>query len=148
MCSGQQSFIDLTIYFYYCLNPIGNLVVNSGNGNSLIMQKIPLMLAVTDMVLARDVFRGDSPAGMPVCGKGTVLTDALIARLEHLDIQSVYVVGHPVWDEGDRSFEDVLRDLDKRFDKVADDPLTAKLYNIYKAYLTKSMGDDGGRKAE
>ena len=111
------------------------------------MQKIPIMLATADMVLARDVFRGDSPAGMPVCGKATVLTDALIARLERLDIQSVYVEGHPVWDEGDRSLDDVLRDLDKRFEKVAADPLTTRLYDIYKAYLIKSMGDDGGREA-
>ena len=111
------------------------------------MQKIPIMLATADMVLARDVFRGDSPAGMPVCGKGTVLTDALISRLEHLDIQSIYVEGHPVWEDGDRSLEDVLIDLDKRFEKVADDPLTTKLHNIYKAYLIKSMGDDGGREA-
>ena len=109
------------------------------------MQKIPLMQASVDMVLAREVFRGDSPAGMPICGKGTVLTDALIARLEHLDIQSVYVEGHPVWEDSDRSLEDVLRDLDKRFAKVAEDPLTAKLHDIYTAYLTKSMGDDGGR---
>jgi hypothetical protein len=111
------------------------------------MQKIPLMLAVADLVLARDVFRGDSAAGMPVCGKGTVLTDGLIARLELLDIASVYVEGHPVWEDGDRSLDDVLRDLGKRFEKVADDPLTAKLYDIYKAYLTKSMGDDGEREA-
>jgi hypothetical protein len=112
------------------------------------MQKIPLMLAKADMVLARDVFRGDSPAGMPVCGKGTVLTDALIVRLDHLDITSVYVEGHPVWEDGDRSIDDVLRDLDKRFEKVADDPLAIKLHDIYKAYLTKSMGDDGGRQEE
>lgn len=105
------------------------------------------MLATADMILARDVFRGDSPAGMPVCGRGTVLTDALIARLDHLDIQSVYVEGHPVWEDGDRSLDDVLRDLDKRFEKVSDDPLTSKLHDIYKAYLTKSMGDDGGREA-
>ena len=112
------------------------------------MQKIPIMLAVADMVLARDVFRGDAQSGMPICGKGTVLSAALIARLENLDIQSLYVEGHPVWDEGDRSLDDVLRDLDKRFEKVADDSLTMKLHDIYKAYLIKSMGDDGGREAQ
>jgi hypothetical protein len=111
------------------------------------MQKIPLMLATADMVLARDVFRGDNPTGMPICGKGTVLTDSLLARFEHLDIQSVYVEGHPVWEDGDHSLDDVLQDLDKRFKKVADDPLTSKLYDVYRAYLTKSMGDDGGREA-
>jgi hypothetical protein len=111
------------------------------------MQKIPLMLAAADMVLARDVFRSDNPSGMPICGKGTVLTGALITRLDNLDIQSVYVEGHPVWEDGDRSLDDVLSDLNKRFEKVADDPLTTKLHEIYKAYLTKAMGDDGGREA-
>jgi hypothetical protein len=109
------------------------------------MQKIPLMLAAADMVLARDVFRGDSPAGMPICGKGTVLTDSLIARLEHLDVQSVYVEGHPVWEDGDRSIDDLIRDLDHRFQKVMDDPLTVLLYDTYKDFLTKSMGDSGER---
>jgi hypothetical protein len=55
------------------------------------MQKIPLMLAKADMVLARDVFRGGGQSGMPICGKGTVLSGALIKRLENLDIQSIYV---------------------------------------------------------
>lgn len=109
------------------------------------MQKIPLMLATADMVLARDVFRGNNPSGMPVCGKGTVLTDSLIARLEHLDVQSVYVEGHPVWEDGDRTIDDVIRDLDFRFQKVIDDPLTVKLYETYKEFLTKSMGDSGER---
>lgn len=106
------------------------------------MQKIPLMLAAAEMVLARDVFRGDSAAGMPICGKGTVLTDSLIARLEHLDVQSIYVEGHPVWENGDRTIDDVIKDLDLRFNKVMDDPLTVKLYETYRAFLTKSMGDD------
>jgi hypothetical protein len=109
------------------------------------MQKIPLMLAAADMVVARDIFRGDSPAGMPICGKGTVLSAALIARLEHLDIQSIYVEGHPVWADGDRTMDDVIRDLDKRFEKVAEDPLATMLHDIYRAYLTRSMGDDCGR---
>lgn len=109
------------------------------------MQKIPLMLAAADMVLARDVFRGDSPAGMPICGKGTTLTDSLIARLEHLDVQSIYVEGHPVWEEGDRTIDDVIHDLDIRFQKVMNDPLTVKLYETYKAFITKSMGDNSER---
>ncbi len=111
------------------------------------MQKIPLMRAAADMVLARDVFRGDNPSGMPICGKGTVLTDSLIARFELLDIQSVYVEGHPLWEDGDTTLDDVLCDLDRRFKKVADDPLTTKLYNVYKAYLTTSMGGGDGREA-
>ena len=112
------------------------------------MQKIPLMLAKAGMILARDVFRGDSPVGIPVCGKETVLTDALIARFDNMDVQTVHVEGHPVWEEGEQSFDDLLRDLDGRFSKSIQEPLNSKLYDIYKAYLIKSMGGDSGRQAE
>jgi len=112
------------------------------------MQKIPLMLAKAGMTLARDVFRGDSPIGIPICGKGTELTDSLIARLENMDIQTVHVEGHPVWEEGERSFDDLLRDLDGRFSKTLHEPLNAMLYDIYKAFLIKSMGSDSDRQAE
>src|ERR1035437_6072456 len=101
------------------------------------MQKIPLMLAKSGMVLARDVFRGDSPIGIPICGKDTELTDSLIARFENMDVQSVYVEGHPVWEEGERSFDDLLRDLDSRFSKTLQEPLSVVLHDIYKAYLIK-----------
>lgn len=112
------------------------------------MQKIPLILAEDGMILARDVFRNDSPAGMPVCGKGTVLTDALLARLEHLGVSSVFVEGHPLWTEGDKSLDDMLAELDGRFEKVADDPLTSRLHLIYTEYFKRSMGAGGGRQAE
>lgn len=109
------------------------------------MQKIPLALAKAEMILARDVFRGDSPVGMPVCGKGTVLTDALITRLDHMDIQAVHVEGHPVWEEGECSLEDALRDLERRFEKSSQEHLNSLLLDIYKAHLTKAMGGEGGR---
>lgn len=109
------------------------------------MQKIPLMLAKAGMILARDVFRGDSPVGIPVCGKGIELTDDLIERFDNMDVQTIHVEGHPVWEEGEQSFEDLLRDLDRRFSKTKDEPLNNLLYETYKAYLVKSMGVDSGR---
>jgi hypothetical protein len=112
------------------------------------MQKIPLMLSKAGTTLARDVFRGDSPVGMPICGKGTELTDALIARFEVMGVQTVHVEGHPVWEEGERSFNDLLRDLDGRFSKTLQNPLNGMLYDIYKACLIKSMGGDSDRQAE
>ncbi|MDD2897989.1 MAG: hypothetical protein PHI31_04680 [Desulfuromonadaceae bacterium] len=112
------------------------------------MQKIPLMLAKAGMKLARDVFRGDSPVGMPICGKGTELTESLIGRFENMDVQSIYVEGHPVWEEGERSYDDLLRELDARFIKTRQNPLNLKLYEIYKAHLAKSMGGDSDRQAE
>lgn len=98
------------------------------------------MLAKAGMTLARDVFRGDSPVGMPVCGKDTVLTDSLIKRLDQMDVQSVHVEGHPVWEEGERSLDDLLSELDRRFEKSLQNPLNAILYDIYRKHLTKSMG--------
>jgi hypothetical protein len=112
------------------------------------MQKIPLMLATAGMILARDVFRGDSPVGFPICGKGAELTDTLIMRFENMDVQSVHVEGHPVWEEGERSFEDLIRDLDARFSKTLQEPLNVILYDIYKAYLIKSLGSDSEQQAE
>lgn len=109
------------------------------------MQKIPLMLAKPGMILARDVFRGDSPVGIPVCSKGIELTEAMIVRFDNMDVQTIHVEGHPVWEEGEQSFDDLLRELDSRFSKTIDEPLNFKLYEIYKAYLIKSMGADSGR---
>jgi len=112
------------------------------------MQKIPLKLAAAGMVLARDVFRNDNPVGMPICGKKTELTDALITRFENLDVNAIYVEGHPVPDEDERSMEDLLRELERRFDKVKKDPLMLKLYDMHAKRLKQSMGDAGGRQAE
>ena len=106
------------------------------------------MLAKAGMTLSRDVFRGDSPVGMPICGKDTELTDTLIARFDNMDVKTVYVEGHPVWEEGERSIDDLLSGLDDRFSKTHHEPLNVMLYNICKACLIKSMGGAGGRQAE
>jgi hypothetical protein len=42
----------------------------------------------------------------------------------------------------------MLRELDDRFEKVRQDPLTGKLHDIYADYLKRSMGESGGRKAQ
>jgi hypothetical protein len=112
------------------------------------MQKIPFKMATAGMVLARDVFRNDSPVGMPACGKGTVLTDVLLSRFEQINVQSIYVEGHPVKEAGDVSLEEMIARLDRRFEKVRQDPIAAKLKSIYAEYLKRSMGEDGGRQAE
>jgi len=112
------------------------------------MQKIPLMTARAGMMLARDVFSNESAIGIPICGKKTELTDALIARLEKLKVQTIYVEGSPVREDGELNLENILHDLDSRFAKVRQDPLTAKLHDIYADYLQRSMGESGERKTE
>lgn len=112
------------------------------------MQKIPLNLAAAEMVLARDIFKNDSPTGMPICGKGTVLTSSLISRLQQMGVQSLYVEGHPVHQEGDRGLEEQLADLDKRFSKTMGNRYNLILLEIYRNQIRTAMGDNGGRTEE
>jgi hypothetical protein len=103
------------------------------------MQKIPIVLAEAEMVLARDIFRDDNAGGPPICGKGVTLTESLIERLKRMGVQMIVVEGHPVRMNGDKNPEDILKALDFRFKKVEDDPLTGKLKKIYHEYLAKSF---------
>lgn len=112
------------------------------------MQKIPLKLAVAGMVLARDVFRNGVSSGLPVCGKKTVLSTQLITRLENMDVASVYVEGHPLVEDGDRSLDDVLHELEHRFVRVRQDPLMSRLHDVYAECYRRSRGDDSGRHTE
>lgn len=105
------------------------------------MQKIPFSLAQPGMILARDVIRVDNPNGPPICGKGLVLTEPLIERLANLDVQSITVQGHPLNIDGDKTLEEDLEDLERRFRFVSDDPLAEKLKNIYRDYLIRIRGE-------
>lgn len=109
------------------------------------MQNIPITLAEPGMVLAKDVRRGDNPNGPPVCGKGMELTAPLLMRLQNMGIAAVIVEGHPIWMEGDQTLEEQLKALERRFAKTAGDPLMAKLKEIYRAQISKSMGEPDGR---
>ena len=103
------------------------------------MQKLPPALAEAEMVLARDIFRDDNAGGPPICGKGISLTDPLIERLKRMGVQTIVVEGHPVRMTGDKNPEDILEDLDFRFRKAENDPLTGKLKKVYRQYLTKAF---------
>ncbi len=106
------------------------------------------MLALPGMVLARDICREDAVAGPPICGKGMTLTVSLIERLKRMGVQTIIVEGRPVRMEDDKTQEELLDDLDRRFRKVADDPLTGNLKEIYRAYIAKASGEQSGRQAE
>lgn len=112
------------------------------------MQKIPISLAAADMVLARDLFRNNSPAGIPICGKGTVLTASLLSRLQQLGVQSIYVEGHPVKQDGDLTPEEQLNELERRFSKTLDNRYNLMLLNIYRRQLNDMMGEKGERPSE
>ncbi len=99
-----------------------------------------MTLVLPGMVLAQDIKNVDNPDGPPLCGRGVQLTDALIDRLHRMGIQSITVEGHPVKLDGEQSLEEELAVLDKRFKKVADDPLMKKLKEMYRAQIIKSRG--------
>ena len=105
------------------------------------MQTIPFSLAAPGMELARDIKNPESPDGPPMCGKGVVLTEALISRLQQKGVQAVTVAGRPVKMEGDKPLEELLQLLDRRFRRVAQDPLMMRLKELYRQHLIRSLGE-------
>jgi hypothetical protein len=105
------------------------------------MQKIPLTMAIPDMVLGRDILRDDNASGPPICGRGIKLTSSLIDRLKRMGVQSITVEGNPISMAGDRSHEEILKALDERFRKVEGDPLTVRLKNVYRQFYGKNSGE-------
>lgn len=83
------------------------------------MQEILINQAAKGMVLAKDITNQD---GRVLCGKGTELTDSLIERLKKIEITHVAVQGHPVSIEGEKTLEEELQDIEKRFSRVLDTP--------------------------
>jgi len=105
------------------------------------MQTIPFSLAAPGMELARDIKNPESPDGPPMCGRGMVLTESLIARLGQKNVQSLTVVGRPVKMAGEKTLDEMLQQLDHRFRRVAGDPLMMKLKEVCRQYLIRSQGE-------
>ena len=83
------------------------------------MQEILTGQAAQGMVLAKDITNQE---GRVLCGKGTALTDTLIERLKKMEITHVAVMGHPVEVEGEKTLEEEMQDIEKRFSRVLDTP--------------------------
>lgn len=79
------------------------------------MQDILTAQAAEGMILAKDV---ETPEGHILCGKGTALTNSLIARLKKMEIIHILVEGHPVQIEGEKSVKEELQDIEERFSRV------------------------------
>jgi len=76
------------------------------------MQVIPLSLAKPGMVLAKEIKRED---GVVLCGKGTILTESILSKLERLNVGRVVVKGKPLKVEGEKGLKERIGDLEKRF---------------------------------
>ncbi|MEW6429012.1 MAG: hypothetical protein AB1568_13360 [Thermodesulfobacteriota bacterium] len=104
------------------------------------MQKILLEQAADGMVLAREIVSGE---GRILCGRGTVLSAALLDRLQRMDITTVTVEGHPVADPDRKTPEQQIAEIEERFSRVDDIPA---LMRIKKRLVDriKAQEDDGG----
>ena len=81
------------------------------------MQRILTAQAAPGMVLAKEVL---TPEGRVLCGKGTELSDALIGRLRQMEVVDVTVEGHPIQVEGEKTIQELLKEVDHRFSRVED----------------------------
>lgn len=79
------------------------------------MQQILSLQAAEGMVLAKDV---NTPDGRILCGKGTTLTVSIIDRIVKMEVSHITVEGHPVQVEGEKTLEQELADIEKRFSRV------------------------------
>jgi hypothetical protein len=102
------------------------------------MQKIPLTLASPGMKLAKPV---TNKRGMPLCGAGTELTEALLARLSDVGIQQIVVEGHPVdMGEDEATLDQQIDELHARFTQVQSNPLMMKIRDILLERLQQKSG--------
>ncbi len=104
------------------------------------MQKIVCQQAAEGMVLAREVI---TPEGRTLCGQGTELTEAIIARFLKMEIPYISVEGHPVKIEGEKTLKEQLMDVEKRFSKVEHVPPLMFLKNKIMKRLVASMQEGG-----
>ena len=92
------------------------------------MQRIPLKLASPGMKLAKPV---TNRRGMPLCGAGTELTEAILARLSDVGVEQITVEGHPVdTGQNEKAVTQQIDELHARFKQVASDALLMKIKNI------------------
>jgi hypothetical protein len=89
------------------------------------------------MILAKDVMISDDRV---LCGKGTVLTTALIDRLAKMDIMHITVDGHPLEIPGEKSLKEELHDIESRFSLVTQ---VTPLMFIKKILMQKMVSSRG-----
>lgn len=91
------------------------------------------------MTLAKPVV---NERGMTLVGAGTHLTEETIERLVGMEVKRITVEGHPV-DTGqeEKSLDQMLGELDKRFIKVKDDPLMKKIKTVISEILKEQTKD-------
>jgi len=105
------------------------------------MQRIKLEQAAPGMILAKRV---ENERGMALCKEGTELTDSILLRFENAGIASISVEGRPVVVEGEKPFEEMLNEVERRFAKTVSDPVMAGIREMVVRNLRNRYGEDEG----
>ncbi|PMP63909.1 MAG: hypothetical protein C0197_01720 [Caldimicrobium thiodismutans] len=106
------------------------------------MQRLPLSYLKPGMKTYEEVYDAQ---GRVLCGKGVELTEEMIKRFYELGVSYVTVEGTPVKLPWEKSLEEELSELEKRFEGVNDENLLQikeilkeLLYEKYKARIHQS----------
>jgi len=113
------------------------------------MQRIPVKLARPGMVLAKPLLR---EGGMVLLAEGTELSEAVVARLPDMGVDSIVVQGHPVDLDGmggGTSAAARAARMDHLFRRHGDDPWMMQLKKVFKGYFTmKAAAQAEAERAE
>lgn len=109
------------------------------------MQKVPLSLAKSGMVLEKPVIREN---GMTLVGVGTELTDSLLQRLENMGIESIIVEGSPLTSDGENSYAAKIERLDHLFRQYTQDKWMQKVKAALVACFEKKIAPVKGNAEE
>ncbi len=86
------------------------------------MQRIPVSYLKPGMKTFEEVY---DPNGRTICGRGVELTQELIDKFVSMGVKYVTVEGTPVDLPWERSYEEEIEELNKRFEGITDENLLA-----------------------
>jgi len=84
------------------------------------MQRLPLSYIQPGMITAEEVI---DPNGRVLCGKDVELTEEHITKFSEFGVSFVTVKGYPVRLPWEKTLEEELEDLEKRFEGIKDENL-------------------------
>jgi hypothetical protein len=97
------------------------------------MRRISIDKLEAGMILAKPLLRGS----MVILGEGTNITEAWISRIEDMDITHLFIEGAA---EQAVPKEEALAQLDRRFEKVLDQPYMTPLKKLVKEHIEGLYG--------
>jgi len=107
------------------------------------MQKIPLTLATPGMKLAMPITKAN---GMPIIAAGVELSESLIARLDGMGIDKVFVVGEAV--SASQNPSERAARLDRLFRRLDDDEFMRTVKAHLREYFTVKAAADAAVSAD